>query len=203
MSTDPTANTCILTGTNCTTSISSPQFVDTAHCLCALEPSRASADSTTELWNCIGNPSDSDDNTGKWWYSLNSNSNLEGFAETTNSANDPPDLAKAYVLMDDGSGELSYMVYNGTGMDDGCTAKNDTQASAQYYGKRLGASNSTGATSTGTAISTSRQSMTVFLTPTITPLGSSAAKINAVPTNGAALKTTLILGLCVSTFLLR
>ena len=202
MSTDSTMNPCVLTGTNCTASITTPQFVDTSKCLCALEPSQASADSTTELWNCIGNVSDSGDSTGKWWYTLNSNSNLEGFTESIDSANDPPDLGKAYVLMDDGSGGLNYVVYKETRVDDGCTAKNDTQASSQYYGKRLGDSNSTESTSSGTS---SSQSMTTVLpTPTATPLGSSSpANSKAASTNGATLKTFMLLGLCMSTFLLR
>ena len=106
------------------------------------------------------------------------------------------------MLVDDGSGGLSYVLYEGTGMDEGCTAKNDTQASAQYYGKRLGGSNSTGSASTGRS---SSQSMTTVLpTPTATSLGSSPpAKYNAAFTNGATSKTLVLLGLCITAFLLR
>lgn len=129
-----------------------------------------------------------------------------------NSAMDPPDLVKAYVLVDDGDGGLSYVVFNGTGMDEGCTAKNDTQVSTQYYGIRQGASNSTGGVSTATPSNAlpsqgGQSSTTVLPTPTVTPLPSSSPKqTNASSGNAGALKTALLFGMCLSSmasFLLR
>ncbi len=207
MSTNSMIDRCILTGINCTTSITTPQFIDTSHCLCALEPSHASTDSTTELWRCIGNASDdgtASGNTGKWWYTLNANSNLEGFSEPLNSAKDPPDLGKAYVLVDEGDGDLNYVMYNGTGaemVDEGCTAKNDTKASAQYYGKREGAasSNSTRSTSTASPSQASQSLTTALPTPTATPLVSNSPTSTS-STNEASLRTVLLVGLCFSTF---
>ena len=207
MSTDSVTTSCILTGSNCTTSTTTPQFIDTSHCLCALGPSRASADSTTELWRCVGNASDdsvASGTSGKWWYTLNANSNLEGFSEPMNSAMNPPDVGKAYMLVDDGDGGSNYVEFNGTGVDEGCTARNDTQASTHYYGIRQGASNSTGAVSTATPSNASSpqggQSLTTALpTPTVTPLPSSAPKqANASSRKEGALKTGLLLGLCLS-----
>lgn len=214
MSTNSMTDHCILTGINCTISITTPQFIDTFHCLCALEPSRASTDSTTELWRCIGNATDegtAGGNTGKWWHTVNANSNLEGFTEPLNSASDPPDLGKAYMLADDGDGGTSYAEYNGTGpevVDEGCTAKNDTQASAQYYGKRerAASANSTGSTSTATSTNTSPShggpsSTTVLPTPTATPLvSSSPTQTDTASANGVSLNTVLLFGLCFSTY---
>ena len=213
MSTNSMTDRCILTGTNCTTSLTTPQFIDTFHCLCALEPSRASTDSTADLWRCIGNTTDNGTaggNTGKWWYTVNANSNLEGFGEPLNSASDPPDLGKAYMLADGGDGELSYVVYNGTGVemvDEGCTAKNDTKASTQYYGKReAAASHSTGSTSTATSINaspsqSSQSSTTALPIPTATPLvSSSPTQSGTSPANRVPLSTLLLYGLCFSAY---
>lgn len=118
------------------------------------------------------------------------------------------------MLADGGDGESNYVVYNGTGVetvDEGCTAKNDTQASAQYYKKREGAaaaSHSTGSISTTTSIETSpsqssQASTTVLPTPTATPLvSSSPTQTNAASAHGVSLKTFLLYGLCFSTYAL-
>ena len=117
-----------------------PQFIDTASCRCALqdgEELNPIDGNSTEAWRCIGNSTENiyQGSNGKWFLPINPplSSDLD---ESLSWGGNPPDTESPYI---DISSDGSLVPYDMTAVsqlslvDQACTGKNDTKQSSQYY----------------------------------------------------------------------
>ncbi|KAK1987777.1 hypothetical protein LZ30DRAFT_756446 [Colletotrichum cereale] len=107
-----------------------PSFLDTAGCLCALQPISASG-SSEPAWQCIGDQSNGVYTTkaGRWFKSLNGVGNANG---TIYDSSNPPDIQTPMRwlagALEDSQGSDGLTVENSA-----CTGKNNTRYSTSFY----------------------------------------------------------------------